>query len=223
VVQRRVLSADHDDDGASLLASYVRALRRGFPAPAADAVWDASLPEDISDAMAHLVHHAERLSCAVQGASLVYNLLLAEARPAHLEATDGTGAETYRDWLASWREESMAVGLPEWAKHPAPFWDAVLEHGRIPPATRLFLDAWMAIVADSQGSLAASVDARDLIRTRETQHKRAQARLANGKRLAEWRGYAGTGRLLFRWPQVRRMLRDIDGGLGATLSGDAVA
>ncbi|MBF6555066.1 MAG: hypothetical protein IVW52_02725 [Acidimicrobiales bacterium] len=61
--------------------------------------------------------------------------------------------------------------------------------------------------------LDTSPDARDLIRNREIEHKRGQARLANKKRLREWRGDAGTRPLAFRWPQVQRMLTDIDVGL----------
>jgi len=48
---------------------------------------------------------------------------------------------------------------------------------------------------------------------REIEHKRGQARLANRRRLAEWPGHAGTVALTFRWPQVRRMLRDVAAGL----------
>lgn len=225
-LSERILSAGRPDEGASLLNTYVRALRRGDPAPAVGAVWDDALPEDTTDAMRRLVHHGERLSSAVQGAALLYNLLLAEERPPGLESMDGTSPETYRLWLDEWRAGAVAVQLTDWAQQPDAFWDAVLPHApRIPPATRLFVNAWMSVVADALPALVASDEARDLVRARELQHKRGQARLANKKRLAEWRGYAGTGPLVFRWPQVQRMLRDLAGGLSdqAEDSGHALA
>lgn len=68
--------------------------------------------------------------------------------------------------------------------------------------------------AEANRALPSSAKARDLVRNREMQHKRGQARLANKKRLAEWTGDAGTSPIVFRWPQVQRMLTDLDDGLG---------
>jgi hypothetical protein len=219
----RILSADPPHD-ISLLSAYVRDLRRGAPAPQADEMWSATLPTDAPPAMVTLVHHAQRLSCAIHGAALVYNLMLAEERPTSLESNDGTSPDTYRLWLDEWTARATAVHLVAWANQPEAFWDCVLSHAaRIPPATRVFIDAWLALLAAAPRDLASSAAARELIRERKTQHKRAQARLANRKRLAEWRGYAGTSPLVFRWPQVQRMLRDIAGGLASAGVEDAVA
>lgn len=211
----RIISSDRPGQDTSLLTAFILDLRRGAPAPAVDAAWDATLPADTQRSIGRLVHHAERLSCAVHGAALLYNLMLAEERSSALESTDGTSAETYRFWLDEWAAVATQVRLSDWAEHPGAFWDSVLTNVvRVPPATRLFLDGWMAILAGSPRTLAKSTEARELIRAREIQHKRGQARLANKKRLTEWKGYAGTSPLVFRWPQVQRMLRDVAAGLG---------
>jgi hypothetical protein len=64
------------------------------------------------------------------------------------------------------------------------------------------------------GTLADHQNARTLIRSREQQHKRAQARFGNPARLRSWPGESGTARLEFRWTQVRRFLNDLSAGLG---------
>lgn len=210
----RIISSDHPGQDISLLTTFVRDLRRGAAAPAVDAMWDATLPADTPPLIVRLVHHAERLSSAVHGAALLYNLMLADERSGALEVTDGTSPETYRLWLDEWTAHATQVQLADWAEYPDAFWDCVLTNVvRVPPATRLFVNDWMAILANKPGTLAKSTEARDLIRRREIQHKRGQARLANKKRLTEWSGYAGTSPLIFRWPQVQRMLRDIAAGL----------
>jgi hypothetical protein len=210
----RIISADHLRRHTSLLATYIRDLRRGQAAPAAEAMWDAVLPADTPTAIARLVYHAERFSCAANGAALLYNLMLAEERPSELETTDSTSADTYRGLLDEWSARATRVGLSQWAARNEDFWDCILSNAvRIPLATRHFLDDWLSMLATDGGDFTSSRDARDLIRSREIQHKRGQARLANNKRLAEWPGHAGTAPLIFRWTQVQRMLRDIAAGL----------
>src|SRR5262249_13248969 len=64
----RVISSDRSAQHESLLTSYVKELRRGHSLGTADAVWDAVLPPGTADAIANLVHHGERFSCAAHGA-----------------------------------------------------------------------------------------------------------------------------------------------------------
>lgn len=209
----RMISSDRQER-SSLLSAYLRDISRGHAVPDVDAMWDAALPMDASPQIMRLVHHAQRFSCATRGAALLYNLMLAEARSRTLEATDGTSIETYRELLDEWTADAVRIDLADWAVNVSDFWDCVLDNAvRIPPSTRLFLDGWSAILTGGVADVASTSGARDLIRARELQHKRGQARLANRKRLDEWRGYAGTGALTFRWAQVQRMLRDIAAGL----------
>ena len=211
----RIISSDRPDQPASLLTAYIRDLRRGDPLVAADAMWDAALPTDTPPSIAELVQHAQQFSCATQGAALLYNLMLAEERLAtDLEPTDGTSVDNYRLRLAEWTATATRIRLAAWAGRIADFWDCVFDNRvRIPHETQIFLNGWAHLLAEDLRHLATSQDARALIRDREIQHKRGQARLANKKRLREWTGDAGTRPLVFRWPQVQRMLIDIADGL----------
>jgi hypothetical protein len=211
----RVLWSDADSGRESLLGVLVRDLRRGAPIPEHDLVWHAVLPSDTPTPLADLVAQGQRFSAAVQGAAVLYNLMLAEVRQFDDRDDDeATSVETYREWLDEWLADARAIGLVEWASRPEEFWNALLAYApAVPARTRAFLDEWLGVLADRPRDLAASAEARACIRDREIAHKRGQARFANPKRLAEWRGYAGTRPLEFRWSQVQRLLRDIASGL----------
>jgi hypothetical protein len=214
-LSERVISVDPFDRQASLLTAYIRDLRRGQAPPGGDSMWDAALPADTPRRITDLVHHAELFSCAANGAALLYNLMLSEERPANLESGERTSVDTYRGLLEEWSVSATGLKLPDWAKDIGDFWDCVLGSAvRIPSATRRFVDAWLRALAADGAEITSSEAARYLIKTREIEHKRGQARLVNKKRLAEWTGRAGTAPLAFRWPQVRRMLRDVAAGLG---------
>ena len=221
-LSERVISSDRLARHESLLTAFIKDLRRGGPLSNADAVWDAALPTDATEAMTHLVHHAERFSCAAHGAALLYNLELAEARRnAGHEETEATSEENYRTRLDEWRADAHRVGIAAWAARIDDFWDCLFDQGaRIPPRTRRFIDEWARLLATDASGIASSVTARALVHDRELEHKRGQARLANRKRLDEWAGDAGTIPLTFRWSQVQRMLSDIRDGLHAVESGD---
>ena len=72
------------------------------------------------------------------------------------------------------------------------------------------------------GAAATATDGglRRLVEGRERTVKRAQSRFVNDKLLGTWSGASGSGRLVFRWPQVRRILTDIHDGVAVP---DAVA
>lgn len=209
-----IISSDRSETQSSLLSAYVRNLRRGHAPPAVETVWEAALPADTAAPIVRLVHHAERFSCAAHGAALLYNLMLAEERSVSVEPTDATAAGTYRTRLEQWTADATRVRLAAWAEDMNGFWDSVLGNAvHIPDATRQFVNAWASILIRGTGDITSSSVARDLLRSREFQHKRGQARLANRKRLDEWSGFAGTTPLAYRWGQVQRMLTDIAAGL----------
>jgi len=216
----RIISSDRPEQPASLLTAYVRHLRRGEELLTADAAWEVALPRDTSPPMADLVQHAQQFSCAVQGATLLYNLMLAEARlHTGLETTHDTSVDNYRIRLDEWTADATRIRLSQWAARINDFWQCILDNRvRIPDRTRNFLDGWAHLVAEDPRGIATSPDARTLIRGREMQHKRGQARLANEKRLRDWSGDAGTAPLVFRWPRVQGLLSDIASGLDAAQS-----
>jgi len=222
----RIVSSDRPYKQPSMLTACIRDIRRGNAPLAVNAIWDAELPADTAAPIVRLVYHAQQLSCAAQGAALLYNLILAEERSKTIESAESTSPATYSLQIDKWIADAIRLHLAKWAVRTDEFWSCLLDFGAaIPPSTRLFIDDWSKLIAADPGRIASSPRARELIRARELQHKRGQARLINKERLTAWTGYAGTTPLSFRWPQVQRMLRDIGAGLGSHVVGadDAVA
>jgi hypothetical protein len=94
---------------------------------------------------------------------------------------------------------------------------------RVTPATRAFVDAWLDACASRPRAIPTDTRLHGLVEHRERAKKGAQSRLANPEMLARWTGASGYGRLIYRWPQVRRMVGDIRAGLDDVEAGDAAA
>ena len=198
----------------SLLSHLLR--RSDEPDDEWSAPWDI---DDLTSAPADLrglIHHAEMFSLVVQGARLLYNLLLAQ-RYEELGFTSlDAPADHYREALAEWavRCEARRTEVRAWQVRD--LWPLVaLKAHRISPATRIFVETWVAAVQSQDcRTLAADPDLRRLVADREFQNKRAQSRLRNDKLLATWRGASGTAPLVYRWFQAHRIVTDIFEGLG---------
>jgi hypothetical protein len=179
--------------------------------------WDlpafVRLPAEMTDQLAH----SARFSLVINGAPLLYNLMLAEksARADKNELRDG-----FEKRLADWAGEVEAWGheLTGWDR--ATLWEIVASaRARTPPPTRRFIERWLGLVLDGDPRGVADNDAaRRLISERERAVKRGRARLHNPQALAMWGGDAGTGRMEYRWPYAQRIVGDILAGLGG---GDA--
>ena len=155
---------------------------------------------------------ARRFSIAMHGASLLYNLLLAErAEELGLAGHEGR-RDRYTTWLDEWQEDCRAINPGTWSLNR--LWALVAVQGR-PAAltTRSFVSEWVDIAHRSTGTrLAADGNARELVRRREHVQKRGQARLINERLMRQWGGASGSARLNFRWPVVRRILNEIVDG-----------
>ena len=160
---------------------------------------------------------AKLFAVCMQGAALLYNLMLSELR----RREDWT--ERYRDRLEVWADDVEALGsaLENWELDGV--WRVVANQGRSPSyPTRNFVERWVdnlkrdgarAVVADDSKS-------RTLVRDRETWRKRGRARLTNPRHLELWGGDSGSGRMAYRWGSAKRILQDIFDGL-ARGEGDA--
>jgi len=142
----------------------------------------------------------------MHGAALLYNLALAEKKGS------GEHIEDYRLRLADW---SLAVRqreaqLRSWSRQE--FWAFVGSTGsRITDPTRQFVERWLHLAIDDGAAerLVDSAVARDLIANRERLVKGKLARVDNKAALDRYAGEAGTGRLVYRWPNAHRIARDI--------------
>lgn len=170
----------------------------------------------IATAPPHLaaeLDHARLFSDTMHGAALLYNLLLAEA---HAEAGYESSFDRvadYRRRLDAWdiRRDQLRSDIAHWGRDD--FW--ALIHSKNPRirAGRTFVETWVEALATSAHATAEDPALRSIIRRREHAHKGAQSRLRNSRLLESWKGAAGAGQLVFRWPQVRAILLDIHDGL----------
>lgn len=158
--------------------------------------------------------HAERFSLVVNGAALLYNLMLAEKRnQSGSEAADGWVAD-YQERLASWAKEAVNAQLADWDL--ADFWRLIGETGaRYSVSTRDFVERWLEVALHDPASIAVRKEARSLIHVRERSLKGSLARLDNEEALRRWNGSSGAQRLDFRWGTVQVIVNDVVHGLAS--------
>jgi hypothetical protein len=156
------------------------------------------------------LHHARNFSETIQGAALLYNLLLAEQK----QAKDST--EKYREALQNWADQLAArqSDLQQWNRKD--FWKLMSVIGApISLPTQRFIQHWLNLALEPQvaSAIATHPEARRCIQEREAALKGGQARLSNPRALELWQGDSGTAQLDYRWGATRRILQDILAGL----------
>lgn len=186
------------------------------PTPGSFAPWADPVAVDAPAELQSLLRHAELFSLSMHGAALLYNLLVAEQyESAGLTRHEGK-AESYRQALVEWADDvHRHPKLAGWDR------DAMWEHviaqnprvaGNSP--MRRFVDHWLdAVCAGRAATMTGNPVLRELVSQRERAVKKAQSRLVNNKLLQTWSGASGSGRLTYRWTQVKRLLTDIHDGL----------
>ena len=180
----------------------------------------ASFPwAEISRSKFPPLEHGYWFSSVMHGASLLYNLILAEEYDRHPELTRlDSLVEEYQDKIEAWETDFLG---PQRAELEA--WDlqkmwAVVEaiNPRIHPLSKAFVGEWVTAIRSAPATgIADNKGLRQLVEKRE-KRKNKQSRLLNPKMLATWSGAAGSGQLNFRWPAVVRIVNDIQVGLAST-------
>lgn len=209
-LQERIVASRPD----SLLAYLVRT-----PVPIDSSIrfpWDVVDPDDLPPALATRAAMARYFSEVIHGASLLYNLMLAEASVARQLPKAEEREDQYRERLAHWQ------GLME-ARRPAhamvsrdDFWTMVYSSGaKITWPARAFVTYWLESVGAGV-DIVTSAEVRDAIRERERRLKKGLARLSNPRALETWGGAAGVTRLEYRWTEGRAAVNDIAVGLGVS-------
>jgi hypothetical protein len=163
--------------------------------------------------LATSLEFAHVFSDAMFGASLLYSLMLAEAR------SFNDRAASFRGQLEEWSEQFSVPASWSWDE----FWAvALLSNPRIPVLTRRFVEQWFEVTSAGTG-IADDSKPRALISDRERMTKGSQARLHNRRALELWSGTLGALRLTFRWQVVERIVNDILRGIATESRGNARA
>lgn len=167
--------------------------------------WEHPRLAELPDHIRLQLHHARLFSLAMNGAVLVYNIALAEL--ADREEAEQQHRATFGDWATRVREARSDFG--EW--NLSELWSIALRgNPRIAPATRRFVERWIAmIVEDRVDRLADEPAARRLIENRERAMKGGLARLHSARSREIWNGDSGSAPLDFRWPVVQRLINDL--------------
>ena len=179
-------------NGQTLLGNLMSRARDVFHINDLNKVAQLGLPNKLQLQLSHALAFADTL----HGASLLYNLLLAERFAEHK-------VEEWQGKLDDWHEREI-VRAKDAHTLIAPLLEASAEIAFRPnDCTMHFLNAWLGVM-----HAPTSQDARDIIISRERQAKLGRARLQlNGE--YDWNGSSGAGRLTFRWGRVHRYLQDI--------------
>ena len=163
----------------------------------------ADFPQDVRDSLSHAQCFAEML----QGAAVLYNLMLAEA-------DQRDSVEDFRARLTEWSEElrGRERELRNWRF--SDFWQLARSIAKVEPRTFEFVNHWIELNTwETPAKACDDKTARALLRMREQRLKGPRARLDNPRALELWGGDSGTGRLAYRWPTGRRLRRH-SGGSG---------
>lgn len=169
-------------------------------------------PAELKDA----VEHARLFSLTINGATLIYNLLIAERFDAGRE-DDAKWADHYTERVTDWADEieRNRTELTTWDLDD--FWTTVLlgRNGNpVAPGTMIFINEWISQVRHRDPhSMSSDPDIRRMIAERERKNKGEQSRLNNDRQIKNWGGSSGSARLNFRWQIVQTLLADIKDGL----------
>lgn len=184
----------------------------GQPHARLDFPWEHPQLGEMPAAVQERLRHAHNFSESMFGASLLYNLMLAQKA----EVTEL--ANLYREGLQGWAEviEERRSELAQWHSNLSDFWRIATGNGAgIPVGARQFVELWLghALAAANTAHIADAEPARQLIHGRERSLKRDLARLDNQRALELWTGAAGAYAHNYRWPAAQRIVLDILTGL----------
>lgn len=168
-------------------------------------IWQHPALADFPISARRLVQHAEVFSGVIHGASLLYNLQLAELRARQ------DWIDLYRTRLDQWVSDVDEAALAAWSL--ADFWREVAHPVHtIRPLLIRFVEEWVALVRSNPVAIPDSAAARTLVRERERRLKTSQSRFSNPSARDRWGGASGADRLSFRWAQVQSHLGDLTRG-----------
>lgn len=186
----------------------------GEAPPECDFPWEHPNVADFPADVCPVLQHAQHFSELMHGASLLYNLILAEL------CQSVEDVEWYNDRLGEWRGNTDSSRKRHEAWNLNDFWATVegkaLSRGsRIPRGTKRFVNSWLILLREARSSeVVTSEAARTLVKERERELKRGLARVDGGRALELFGGAAGANQMDYRWKAtVITIVKDIHAGL----------
>lgn len=173
--------------------------------------WEHPDYEGFAPAHKETLQHARLFSEVIDGALLLYNLML--ARRAEREKKVGE----YQMKLEKWSARLDGEALHNWSL--SDFWLTVRRGRRINPSAQDFVGQWIdyarsgALNVIGNGFPEGNSAPARLVRRRELALKRSRSRFSNQRMLDEWDGGSGVYRMDYRWYKVCGYLDELVAGL----------
>lgn len=194
-IQERIIYT-HKNSLLAFLAKNI--IRSGADHPTAHELYDK-----FSDIHKKQVWTAYKFSLLVQGAALLYNLMLAELS-GNEERINEYGAK-----IKDWEDEKIVIR--DWDIEE--LWDMARyteSIHSIKQPTQNFVNNWLYLCIKT--NIKDNLEARELVKEREKRLKRTKSRISNQHMLDKWGGNSGTGLIDNRWGIARRLLNDLYDG-----------
>lgn len=190
------------------------------PEPKSWAPWVDPACRSTEGEPAQWLKDAEALSFIHNGATILYQHLLAELS-AKTFSNEADPPESTQDLLEAWEERRISKRelLANWDIDDYLARAKALNKG-INSNTAAFARS-MLDAAVSRGKLTVNAEFRAAVETREKLMKKSNSRFRNERRLRAWQPPTQVASLTFRWTQVRRNVLDIHAGLAR--EGQAIA
>ena len=172
----------------------------------AERPWQLADLSEVTPVLREQLRDAQLFAVCMQGAALLYNLMLSELKK-HDELI-----ETYRGELDDWAAEvgALQAAFADWRLDGV--WRVVRHQGRSPAyPMQSFVDRWLVNLrrGGSDAVVEDNSPARRLVWERETALKGSRTRLGSTRHLELWGGRSGTGLMDYRWGISKQILKDI--------------
>ena len=158
-----------------------------------------------------MLGHARNFSELMEGAQVLYNLLLARRAEQLLGHDYGDLIEQLVGELDDWAQLVAArrAELSAWIASDQ-FWFVIERAARVPGPTRRFVLLWADVALTRPDLITRDPAAAVLITERERRLKVKLARLTEQRALENWNGEPfGVGQMTFRWANARQILDDL--------------
>lgn len=171
-----------------------------------DAPWEHPDASRFSVEQKELLFHARLFSETMNGAALSYNLQLAKLRGRK------DLIEKHEKSFENWADSLPLEEVKAWSTER--LWELTINHGHtITPQTKTFVQQWVELTRKSPKDLVSNTEAQNLVKAREIRLKGPRSRFKNLCALEQWGGYSGVEKFIYRWSNVKALLKDLFQGM----------